>query len=89
VRLAYEKIADMKKVAVLLILVGSGLTAFGLSGFSGDLSPNFQLTSPVRTQTPVYGALDGSLEWPMVERMEITVGVLLLVGGLILRKDSK
>jgi hypothetical protein len=40
VRLAYEKIAVMKKVAFLLILFGSGLAAFGISGFSGEITTN-------------------------------------------------
>ena len=79
----------MKKIAVLLILFGSGLAAFGISGFSGELYQDTQLTDPVRTQSPVYGSLDGSLGWPLNERVEIVVGVLPLIGGLILRKDSK
>jgi hypothetical protein len=78
----------MKKVAVFLILFGSGLAAFGISGFSGDLSPDYQLTSPVRTESPVSGALDGSLGWSLNSRLEIVIGVLSLVGGLILSKDS-
>ncbi len=79
----------MKKVAFLLILFGSGLAAFGITGFSGELYPDPQLTDPVRTQSPVYGSLDGSLGWPLNERVEIVVGVLSLVGGLILHKNSK
>lgn len=79
----------MKRLAALLILLGSGLAAFGISGFSGELSPDYQLTSPVRTESPVSGALDGSFEWPIESRVQIVLGVISLAGGLILRKDSK
>ena len=79
----------MKKVAVLLILFGSGLAAFGISGFRGELYPDPQLTDPVRNQSPVYGSLDGSLGWDLNERIQIAVGVLSLAGGLILRKESE
>jgi uncharacterized membrane protein YphA (DoxX/SURF4 family) len=70
----------MKKLAVVLILFGSGLAAFGISGFSGELSTNLF--------GPPMEKLEGSFEWPMPERVEIVVGVISLVGGLILRKDS-
>ena len=69
----------MKKVAVLLILFGSGLTAFGISGFGGDLSTDTRLDPP---------QLNGSFEWPLDERLEIVVGVISLSGGLLLRKNS-
>jgi uncharacterized membrane protein YphA (DoxX/SURF4 family) len=75
----------MKKVAVLLILFGSGLTAFGISGFYGGVDPNTNLIDPNVIQSPL---LYLSLGWPMPERVEIAVGVLSLAGGLILRKDS-
>lgn len=74
----------MKKVAVLLILFGSGLAAFGISGLTGELNTD--------TRGANFGApaqLNGSLEWSLNERVEIVVGVLSLAGGLILRKDSK
>ena len=70
----------MKKVAVLLILFGSGLTAFGISSFSGGLGTDTRLDPP---------QLNGSFEWPLDERLEIVVGVISLTGGLILRKDPK
>jgi uncharacterized membrane protein YphA (DoxX/SURF4 family) len=70
----------MKKVAVVLILFGSGLTAFGISGFSGGLGTDTRLDPP---------QLNGSFEWPLDERLEIVVGVISLTGGLILRKDPK
>ncbi|MDW5265736.1 MULTISPECIES: hypothetical protein [Acidobacteriaceae] len=74
----------MKKVAVLLILFGSGLAAFGITGFSGEIITN--------TRGEAFGQpdkLEGSLDWSMDERIVIVVGVLSLAGGLILRKDSK
>ena len=70
----------MKKVAVLLILFGSGLAAFGISGFSGGLGTNTR-SDPAQ--------LEGSLDWSMDDRVEIVVGVVAIAGGLILRKDSK
>jgi len=75
----------MKKVAALLIILGSGLAAYGLSGFYGGVDPDANLRNPDMIASPLLYA---SLEWPMRERVEITVGVILLVGGLILRKDS-
>jgi uncharacterized membrane protein YphA (DoxX/SURF4 family) len=74
----------MKKIAVLLILFGSGLAAFGISGFSGGLDTN---TRGAEFGQPAQ--LEGSLGWDMNDRVEIAVGVLSLIGGLILRKDSK
>jgi len=72
----------MKKVAVLLILIGSGLAAFGISDFSGGLGTD---TRGAAIGTPAQ--LTGSLGWDMNDRVEIVVGVLSLIGGLILRKD--
>ena len=74
----------MKKIAVLLILFGSGLAAFGISGFSGGLNTDtqgFSFGKPAQ--------LEGSLGWDMNDRVEIALGVLSLAGGLILRKDPK
>jgi hypothetical protein len=74
----------MKKVAVLLILFGSGLAAFGITGLSGEITTN--------TRGAAFGMpdkLEGSLDWSLNDRLKIVVGVLSLVGGLILRKDSK
>lgn len=77
-RLAYEKIADMKKLAALLIVLGSGLAAYGISGFGLTMS------AFVRSD-----GLAGWYEWPIEARVQIVVGVISLVGGLLLRKDSK
>ncbi len=74
----------MKKAAVLLILFGSGLAAFGISGFSGEITTN--------TRGAAFGMpdkLEGSLGWSMNDRVEIVVGALSIAGGLILLKDSK
>ena len=73
----------MKKVAVLLILFGSGLAAYGLSGFSGSFSP------PEPGRIGVGDGESGSFEWSQDSQIEIVVGVVSLAGGLILRKDSK
>jgi uncharacterized membrane protein YphA (DoxX/SURF4 family) len=70
----------MKKVAVLLILFGSGLAAYGISGFSGELSTDTRL-DPAQ--------INGSFDWSIDERLDIVVGVISLSGGLLLRKNSK
>ena len=71
-------IDSVKKLAVFLILFGSGLAAFGISGWGFTL-PNF-----VRSD-----GLIGWYEWPMNNRIEIVIGVVSLIYGVILRKDSK
>ena len=73
----------MKKVAVLLILLGSGLTAYGISGFSGSFSP------PEPGRIGVSEGESGEFGWSQDSQIEIVVGVVSLAGGLILRKDSK
>jgi uncharacterized membrane protein YphA (DoxX/SURF4 family) len=70
----------MKQIAVLVILFGSGLAAYGISGFGGEFSTNTRFDPP---------QLSGSFEWSQESQIEIVVGVVSLVGGLILRKDSK
>lgn len=75
-----------KKIANILILSGVGLAAYGLSGFSGDLGNNMfhgMILPEARDQ------ISGSFEWSSTERGDITVGALLLTGGLLLRADSK
>jgi hypothetical protein len=72
----------MKKIAILTILFGSGLVAFGVSGFSGEFSSNTRFSSD-------GSPYSGSFGWSMNERIEIVVGVAMLAGGLILRRDAK
>lgn len=74
----------MRKIAVLIILFGSGLVAFGVSGFSGEFSSNTRFPSG---DTPYE--YSGSFGWSINERIEIVVGVAMLAGGLILRRDAK
>jgi hypothetical protein len=73
----------MKKVSLILILFGGGLVAFGVTGFSGEFSPN---TRPAAYDQPYE--YSGSFGWSMNERMEITFGLISLVSGIILRKNS-
>lgn len=68
----------MKKTADLLIVIGGGLAAFGISGFGLTLS------EVVRPDGPI-----GWYEWPLNSRIEIVIGVVSLIYGVILRKDSK
>jgi len=79
----YEKIAGMKKVAVLLILFGSGLAAFGFSGFEGSFS------QPSFIQSEMPGGYSGSVGWSLNNQYEIVIGVVSLIFGVLLRKDSK
>jgi hypothetical protein len=71
----------MKNLAILLILAGSGLAAFGISGFSGT----YWISSPM-ADIPQYR---GELGWTLNNQIQIVVGVIFLVYGVILRKDSK
>lgn len=80
-RLAYEKISDMKNVAVLLILLGSGLTAYGISGFSGSFSPR-----DTAGRIGVSEGETGEFGWSQESQIEIVVGVVSLVSGLLLRR---
>jgi hypothetical protein len=63
----------MKKWAVFLILIGSGLAAYGISGWQlyGTVDRYF------------------SAGWPLNSQIEIVIGVASLAYGLILNKDSK
>ena len=73
----------MKKVAALLIILGSGLAAYGISGFEGEFStaPSFQIGQE--------GEMSGSMGWSENKQIEITAGITLLVCGVMLRIDSK
>jgi hypothetical protein len=71
----------MKKAAVLLIIFGSGLAAFGISGFSGT----YWVSGPF-SDIPQYR---GEFGWTLNNQLEIVVGVVSLIYGAILRKDSK
>ncbi len=68
----------MKKIANLLIVLGSGLAAFGVSGFGGSFSSD-----------RLPGTWSGSLGWSLNNQIEIVVGLVSLAYGLILRRDSK
>jgi hypothetical protein len=71
----------MKTWAILLILIGSGLAAYGFSGLAGSFS----------ARPYVEDVLDysGSFGWPQNSQIEIVIGVVLLIYGVILRKDAK
>jgi hypothetical protein len=73
----------MKKVAVLLIVFGSGLAAFGISGFGGSFSPQ-EVILP-----GLHGGVSGSVGWSPNNQIQIVIGVVSLIYGVILRKDSK
>jgi hypothetical protein len=73
----------MKKLAALLIVFGSGLAAFGISGFGGSLDfSRFVLPG-------LQGSYSGSFGWSLNNQIEIVIGVVALILGVILRKDSK
>jgi hypothetical protein len=72
----------MKKLAALLVLFGSGLAAYGISGFSGSFSPR-----DTAGRIGVSEGESGEFGWSQDSQIEIVVGVVSLVGGLILRKD--
>ena len=73
----------MKKAAVLLVVLGSGLAAFGISGFGGSSSTQ-EVILP-----GAHGGESGSVGWSQDNQIEIVIGVMSVVSGVILRKDSK
>jgi hypothetical protein len=77
----------MKKLAFVFVVLGSGLTALGLSGWHLATSVLFQLAGP-------DGGMPNSLPdiqagWTVLNQLEITIGVVLLVCGLMLRRDQR
>ena len=63
----------MKKLAFVFVVLGSGLAALGLSDW-------LQLFCWHRWASP---------DWIVFNRFQITIGVMLLVCGLMLRSDSR
>ncbi len=68
----------MKKLSFFLIVLGSGLAAFGLSGWQLTTSHIFS----------IEGEWDISAGWSAGDQFQITIGVMLLACGLLLRRDS-
>jgi len=73
----------MKKLAALLIAFGSGLAAFGFSGWHAAGQTLFTIGGGTG---PDWGFSAG---WPLYSQLEITVGIMLLAWGVMLRGDSK
>ena len=73
----------MKKLAFLLVVLGSGLTALGLSCWELYTSK-----LPTLGDDPVY-RWEVYAGWTVTNRLEIAVGVMLLVCGLLLRRDQR
>ena len=59
------------------------IRAFGISGFAGEFS------TPPSYQIGQEGAISGSMGWSRDNQILIVVGVVSLIYGVILRKDSK
>jgi hypothetical protein len=74
----------MKKLAFVLVVAGSGLTAFGLSGWEAVGRPGFTIAGAPGFAWD-FTAGFGSL----LSQLEFTLGVMLLACGLMLRTDSK
>jgi len=73
----------MKKLAVLLIVLGSGCIAYGISGFSGSFDTD--------TRDEFVGGhakLSGSMGWNPDDRGEMVFGAVFLASGLLLLKNS-
>ena len=64
----------MKK-EVFAIVLGSALVAFGFSGWHADMRPSFTVGEAVGAE------MWGWAGWTLADRIEITVGVVLLVWG--------
>lgn len=73
----------MNKLAFVFVVLGSGLAALGFSGWQGVTQPRFVL--------PGVPGVDWTLwaGWTLINQLEITIGVMLLVCGLLLRRDSR
>lgn len=69
----------MKKLAFVFIVLGSGLTALGLSCWQLTTSHTFIGESDL---------WNISAGWPAWNQFQITIGVMLLVCGLLLRRGS-
>jgi hypothetical protein len=72
----------MKKLAFVFVVLGSGLAAFGFSGW-------YLTTTTLRTLDGDPAIYDISAGWTPGNRLEITIGVVLLVFGLLLHRDSR
>ena len=72
----------MKKLAFTFVVLGSGLAALGFSGWQATGHPGFVLAGASGL------AWDFWAGWTPLGQIEITVGVVLLVWGLLLRRDS-
>ena len=72
----------MKKLAALLIAFGSGLAAFGFSGWQAAGHTIFTITEGTGQNWEL------SAGWPLHSQLEITIGITLLACGAILRRDS-
>lgn len=73
----------MKKVPALLIIFGSGLTAFGFSGWQAVGKPAFAIAEATGADW------NFSAGWPLGSQLEMAIGFMLLAWGVMLRKDSK
>jgi hypothetical protein len=73
----------MKNWGIVLIIFGSGLAAFGISGFGGSFSYQNEILPGLQ------GSYSGSFGWSPENKVQIVVGVVSLMYGMILRKDSK
>ena len=71
----------MKKLAFVLIVLGSGLTALGLSCWQLAVQPS--LSGGEGGPSFYYTA-----GWPAWNQGQITIGVMLLACGLLLRRGS-
>jgi len=70
----------MKKLAFIFVVLGSGLAAFGFSGWY--LTTSYMFIG----ESDLWKISAG---WTLNNQLEITIGVGLLVCGLLLRRDSK
>jgi hypothetical protein len=76
-------VIPMKILAFLLVVLGSGLTALGFSGWQATGGPGLWISESLGYMWNLRAG------WTLLDRMEITVGVMLLVCGLLLRRDQR
>ena len=73
----------MKKLAFVLIVLGSGLAALGFSGWQATGGPGLWISESLGYMWNLRAG------WTLLDQVEITIGVMLLVCGLLLRENAK
>ncbi len=66
----------MKWISIVMAVAGGGLTAYGFSGFDAGVSK-------------IFDTLRGSAGWDNASRIEMVIGVALLILGTFSYEESR